>query len=282
MTDAPTGLLLRLPPPEVLADSVEFMSQRKIEVAPLALQVFATARAEIFFHFGDPFGAGPEAATAQPLPRAAVLAPRAGPYWQTAGPRIDWFIVALTAVGCRTMLGVPMAALWGRDRPLSDFLGARAETLYAALAATTDLHERMGHFAETVRPLMEQAPPASAAAWAANAARTGDVRTISAMCEMLKVGPRRLRQKFAAEIGLAPKPFLSILRFGRHLQAIHPGPWRRDTDACAAEYADDSHAHRAFRRFAGTTPGRYRSAKAAAADRLVFTAPPVLLNTSGV
>lgn len=280
MMDAPTGLLSRLPPPAALADSVEFMSQRKVDVAPLALQVFATARAEIVFHFGDPFGAGPGPHAIQPLPRAAVLAPRAVPYWQTAGPRIDWFLVALTAVGCRTLLGVPMAVLWDRDRPLSDFVGERTEALHTALAAADSLPERMALFAEAMGPRASSAPSHSVA-WAADAARTGDVRTISAMCDMLGIGPRRLRQKFATEIGLAPKPFLSILRFGRHLQAIHPGPWRQDENATAAEYADDSHAHRAFRRFAGTTPGRYRQAKSAAADRLVFTAPPVPLQPGG-
>lgn len=272
MIAAQTGAapLVREAPPPALAETVEFLSQRRVDGPAVTLSIFPTARAELIFHFGDPFLAGSTAATARPLPRAALLGPRAKPYWQAAGPRIDWFMIALTPAGCRRLLGLPLAQLWGRDMPLGRFWGEAADALYRQLASAGTFDARISAV-EAMLSGLDTAEPAGEIAKIAAAARSGSIKTIEQMCAALSIGPRRLRQVFAAEIGIPPKEFLSIMRFGRHLAALHPAPWIEPEDACATEYVDESHATRAFRRFTNTTPGAYRRAKSMTTDSLIFT-----------
>lgn len=262
--------LVRAYPSTALAETVEFLSQRRVAGPAVALSIFPTARAELIFHFGDPFLAGATARSARPLAAAALLGPRAQPYWQVAGPRIDWFMISLTPAGCRRLLGVPIADLWDRDVPLDRFWGAAACALHRRLASIQTFAARVEIVEETLCK-MDNRQPFDEVATVAAAARSGTIRTIGRMCEVLDIGPRRLRQRFGAEIGIAPKDFLAILRFGRHVSAIHPSPWIVSGDACSTEYVDDSHATRAFRRFANITPGAYRRAKAVMSDSLVFT-----------
>jgi len=262
--------LVREAPPPALAETVEFLSQRRVGGSAVTLSIFPTARAELIFHFGDPFFAGSTAATARQLPRAALLGPRAEPYWQVAGPRIDWFMIALTPAGCRRLLRVPLAELWGRDLPLGHFWGEAADELHRELVSAGTFAARISIVEAMLSSLDTRAPTGDIVKIAA-AARLGSIKTIKQMCAALSIGPRRLRQVFAAEIGIAPKEFLSIIRFGRHLAAVHPSPWIETEDACDTEYVDESHATRAFRRFADTTPGAYRRGKTMTSDSLIFT-----------
>lgn len=268
--------LVRMAPPEALVDSVEFVAQRRALIDQAAFPVFPTARAELIFHFADPFLVGESISDARPLPPAALLRPRRVPYIQIAGPAISWFMVALTPAGCRRLLRAPMAALWTSDRSLTDFWNGAAMRLHERFATTTELDQRMAFIASFLEGL--DGPDGDVAVGKiAHLARLGRIRSIPEMCEALGVGPRRLRQRFVAEIGVPPKTWLSVLRFGRHLSATHPAPWRRDEAACGTEYVDESHATRAFRRFASVTPGAYRKSKAAG-DPLVFMGAPIALN----
>jgi AraC-like DNA-binding protein len=90
------------------------------------------------------------------------------------------------------------------------------------------------------------------------------------MARSLGIGERRLRQRFAAEVGVSPKQWLSLMRVNRFLGTQHP----RTAMSCIGhfEYADDSHASRAFVRFTGLTPGTYRRLKSRG-DPLVNTGP---------
>lgn len=69
---------------------------------------------------------------------------------------------------------------------------------------------------------------------------------------------RHFRRRFAAEVGLPPKDYGSLLRFSAALTAMTTRPWH-DPSALAAEfgYYDQSHLTRDFHRFAGTSPAAY-------------------------
>ena len=263
----------RLPPPPDLAPWVEAIAGRRAEKAAW-FPVFPTARAELIFHFGDPFLVGERSATMRPLPPAALLGPRREIYWQSAGPRIDWFLVQLTPLGCRRLLGLRFAEAWNREAPPAGLLTGRASMLHDRLRATPSFAARAAIAVETLRAFslpLERDPLSELV----SLARAGRVRTLATMARRLGVGPRRLHQLFTAEIGISPKLFLSLMRFGRQLESRHPFPaiGRRDPDD--PEYADDSHAIREFRRFAGLTPGAYVTQKRSG-DRLVYTGEPVL------
>ena len=58
------------------------------------------------------------------------------------------------------------------------------------------------------------------------------------------------------EIGVSPKVFARMLRFGRVVRAIRAGQTAHPADlAVASGYYDESHLNRDVREFAGTTPG---------------------------
>ena len=71
---------------------------------------------------------------------------------------------------------------------------------------------------------------------------------------------QRLSAAFAGELGLGPKTLAAIGRFQHALREVEVRPSRPWAEVAeAAGFADQSHLHRAFRRFAGLTPGEYRS-----------------------
>src|SRR5262245_61434648 len=94
----------RVAPPADLRLLAEAFAGRTATTLKARFPVFPTARAELMFHFADPFLIGDAAAgPMRPLAPASLLGPRLSNYWQSAGPRIDWFMVQLTALGCRRL-----------------------------------------------------------------------------------------------------------------------------------------------------------------------------------
>ena len=270
-------MIERAPPPPDLSSWVEAFSARSLVARRAALPIFPSARAELVFHFGDPFLVGDDdSSDLRPLPRAAVLGPRRRLYWQRAGPRIDWLIVQMTPLGCRALLGCRFADLWSREIPLADLWGAAAAELHERLACAASFADKAAIAAAALRALARPARGDAAVSRLVGLARRGRVRNAAAMADLEGIGPRRLRQRFDEEVGLGPKHFLSLMRFGRLLASTHPRPWMSAPEL-GAEYADESHAIREFRRFAGTTPGAYRAAKSSG-DDLVFTGAAIPLD----
>ena len=67
---------------------------------------------------------------------------------------------------------------------------------------------------------------------------------------------RHFIARFKHEIGVSPKVFARMLRFGRIVRAIRAGQIADLADlAVASGYYDQSHLNRDVREFAGTTPG---------------------------
>lgn len=270
--DGDRQLLRRTEPPRDLAPLVEAFAGRQARVRRAAFPVFPTARAELIFHFGDPFlvNAG-EGETLRPLPPSALLGPRSRICWQSAGPRIDWFMIQLTALGCRRLLGLSFAEAWHDEIALADLWGAQAEALHEKLRAAGTFESRVAVATEMLRPRI--GAEGDRLSHLGAVARAGRIRSVSALVDGLGVGPRRLHQRFVADYGISPKGFLNLMRFGRQLTARHP---LAAPDMDEPEYADDSHAIREFRRFSGLTPGAYARAKQD--DRLIFTGAPILLD----
>jgi AraC-like DNA-binding protein len=75
----------------------------------------------------------------------------------------------------------------------------------------------------------------------------------------LEVSHRHFIARFAEAVGLTPKRFARLVRFGRVLRRLEKRP---ETDlaeiAFDAGYADQAHFNRDFRTFSGISPGEYR------------------------
>jgi AraC-like DNA-binding protein len=70
---------------------------------------------------------------------------------------------------------------------------------------------------------------------------------------------RHFTALFRETVGLRPKPYCRLLRFGRALDQLTAEPEIAWADLAADRgYADQAHFNREFREFAGVSPGRYR------------------------
>lgn len=275
--DQPSEVIDRTGPPRDLEPLVEALAGRAACVRRAKFPVFPTARAELIFHFGDPFlVADAPMGAMRPLAPAVLLGPRREIYWQSAGPHIDWFLIQLTPLGCRRLLGLSFAEIWGQEVDLADLCGATMTELHERLRGLTSFRARAALAVETLRAAQRGAGAGNdPVSLAGSLARSGRIRSVAQLGARLDVGPRRLHQRFVADYGISPKFFLSLMRFGRQLEARHPSFDPR-AHADEPEYADDSHAIREFRRFTGLTPGAYARQKRA--DRLVYTGAQIPLD----
>lgn len=80
---------------------------------------------------------------------------------------------------------------------------------------------------------------------------------IGSIAETLGVTARRLRRHFCAELGLAPKPMVRVIRLQRALDALSTGLPLTDV-ALASGYFDQAHLGHEFSALAGMSPGQYR------------------------
>lgn len=94
-------------------------------------------------------------------------------------------------------------------------------------------------------------------------ARVGDVVLESGFSH------RYFSRTFAESVGLTPKTYCRILRFGRVLGRLKSEPMIGWADLAFAEgYADQAHMTREFREFSGITPGQYRQSAPAASHHV--------------
>lgn len=142
---------------------------------------------------------------------------------------------------------VDLGGLWGP---------AAAEMLHDLIAAPDDaarvavLDAQLGPRAQAaaiVDPAVQRA---------ANALRSGDIRSIGAFAQQVGVSTRTLDRLCRKVFGFAPKRLLRRQRFLRTLEQIggRQGPLNAALDE---GYADQAHFTREFRAFMGMTPSAY-------------------------
>jgi len=85
---------------------------------------------------------------------------------------------------------------------------------------------------------------------------TRGAERIESLADRFGIGRRQVERCVLEAVGLTPKAFASIERFNHAAACLRAGlpPAQAAFDA---GYADQSHLHQAFRRYAATTPARY-------------------------
>ncbi len=249
----------RQPAPPLRPLITAFMARRDIDFRA-GMVVFPNAQPEIFAHFGSAYSTSEAVASPLlPLPSMSVLTPRTAPYRHANRPYVDWFLMQLTPLGCVTLLGAPMAALTGPDLALASLIGPSAETLFDELASSRGFDERCDIAEGWVSAeSIADSGRRIALSGIVTFARHHSVRSVRQIALHLGVSVRRLRQLFAAEIGMSPKTFFSLVRAERLWTRAHP---RSGVIDLFDEFTDQSHAAREFRRFTGSTLGNYLRSK---------------------
>ncbi|MEV6010589.1 helix-turn-helix domain-containing protein [Streptomyces sp. NPDC051976] len=173
--------------------------------------------------------------------------------------------IALGPLGARLLLGLPAGALAGADLAAEDVLGPSVAEARERLRAAVDWP---GRFAVIDGWLLGRArlaaggpgtpgpPPEIRHAWRLLTDSGGTVG-VAALAAEVGWSDRRLRERFAAEVGLGPKAAARVIRFDRTRRGLAADPERAGRlSALAAErgYFDQAHMDREFRALAGCPP----------------------------
>lgn len=178
-----------------------------------------------------------------------VIVSMAGP---SGGLQID-----LTILGARLLLDRPLFELRNRGVPLEWVLGGPARSFTAQLR---DLRSWEARFAMADRWLAARMSPVRQpsagvlCAWHRLAATGGRV-PIRAIAAETGWSRKHLIDRFRQEIGLSPKTFARVLRFGAAVTLLRQGRVGTLTElAHATGYYDQSHFVRDTRALSGVSP----------------------------
>jgi AraC-like DNA-binding protein len=156
-------------------------------------------------------------------------------------------------------LGAPAATFAGCHTPLDAFWGGDVEHLQTELAGVADLNRRLEILESALLqrlPRIRGIDPAIVQA----ALMMERQRPVAKVAAALDCSHRHFIARFSAAMGLAPKRFARLARFGRVLRRLEQRPHVAWSElALDAGYADQAHFTRDFRAFAGIAPGRYRA-----------------------
>lgn len=168
------------------------------------------------------------------------------------GVQIDF-----TILGMRLFLGRPLAALTNRGVALEDIFGSAGRRLTSELHDTPtwearfDLLDREigGRVASARRPASEVL-----CAWT-RIVNSGGLVPIRSLVDETGWSQKHLISQFREHIGLAPKMFARVMRFGSAVDRLRRRDHASLTElALDCGYYDQAHFDRDFRAFAGVTP----------------------------
>jgi len=203
------------------------------------------------------------------LRHAVIGGARAAPYVKDIARPVPTIGALLRPGAAGLLVGAPAGVLTGAHWALADLWGAAAvESLRDRLAAVASPASRLAIFeaallARLPRPARLDPRIAHALAQIPEGA---PVATVAADCGL---SHRHFTARFHEAVGLTPKAWARVRRFGRALDRLAAEPVIAWADLAAAEgYADQAHFIREFRALAGLSPGGYRR-RAPAAPRHV-------------
>jgi len=157
------------------------------------------------------------------------------------------------------LLGAPAGAFIGAHHALEDVWGRPAvECLRGRLVEEGSPARRLALFEAALQarlPSLRRVDPRIAFALA-GLRGNAPVAAVAVACDL---SHRHFTQRFREAVGLAPKAWCRVQRFGCALDRLAAEPDIAWAELAAAEgYADQAHFAREFRALAGLSPGAYR------------------------
>jgi AraC-like DNA-binding protein len=176
-----------------------------------------------------------------------VLAGATGPY--------EALQVNFTLLGLRVFVGHAIHDLSNRMVPLRDVFGADGDRLADALYATKDWGARVALFEREVFARLAKSTPVPRPVAAAyhRLTRSGGCAAIREIAEDVGWSHKHLIARFTEHIGLPPKVFARVLRFGRAAEMLRTSSPALADVALECGYYDQAHFARDFRAFAGVS-----------------------------
>lgn len=234
--------------------------QRRTTALPTRYRIFPNMNCEIFINLAEHYANARCGTPLRPLGLASVLGPKSGAYDHATGFVSNWFLIQLTPLGVRDLLGCPLAALTDADYELAA-IAPDAESLVERIVATSCFADRLcavEHWAVarlsgtlTSRRVAELSHLYAAMQASPNL-------PVRSLARRLGIGERQFRTVARDEFGIPPKALLGLFRIEHGWNALY-----RNTSITAASdlFADQAHFSREFQRFTGLTPKSYRRLK---------------------
>ncbi|MEV0299249.1 helix-turn-helix domain-containing protein [Nocardia sp. NPDC050710] len=171
--------------------------------------------------------------------------------------------ITLTPLGCRTLFGMPAAALWDTSVECADVAGPVGYQLWEELQGLPTWPDR---FAACDRVLTRLADPDRTVtpelAWAwRTVVGTGGTASIGPLADEIGWSRQYLTRRFGAEFGPSPKLAARVTRFERAYRMIQSTPSFVTLAQIAATcgYYDQAHLNRDFAELAGCSPTTWLS-----------------------
>lgn len=173
--------------------------------------------------------------------------------------------VHFTPAGAAAFFGGALPALRNRTELLEDLWGPAARRLRERLQAAASPQQALFVLQDELLQRLLNAPRIDPLATAALAAFHADPTgaRVEPVQRASGCTPAQFIRRFEQAVGLTPKRYARVLRFGAllpTLQRCGPRDWAQL--AAGGGYADQSHLIREFRQLAGMTPGAYQPVQA--------------------
>lgn len=162
--------------------------------------------------------------------------------------------------GAAAFFGGALPHLRNRTELLEDLWGPAAQALHEQLKSAGSPQRALMCLRDHLLRRLRQAPPPDPLATCAIEAFGQDPARARVLPVQHAAGctPAQFIRRFEAAVGLTPKRYARVLRFGALLPAlVRCGPRDWAGIAVGAGYFDQSHLIREFRQMAGMPPGQY-------------------------
>ncbi|MEU6642278.1 helix-turn-helix domain-containing protein [Saccharomonospora sp. NPDC046836] len=166
----------------------------------------------------------------------------------------------LSPLGARALLGVSPAELAGQVVHLAELGSPELTLLPERLAEAPDWPRRFAILDQVMRAQLTQAPePAPEVRWAWHRVlQSGGTVPVASLAREVGWSRRHFGERFARELGLAPKQAARVVRFERTGRLLRrSGPVRLAELAIACGYYDQAHLTNEWRALAGCSPGTW-------------------------
>lgn len=241
---APPGL-------DRLITCVWFLTGRGDHYSPQP--VVPDGRLELVVHLGDPFSRLDRDGSVHRQDRLLVAGQLTGPIHLVPGGWIDVVGVRLTPLGAHSILSIPLAQISNRVVSLREVHPRVALALEMAATRAAGQAERVRLIVNALAGFV-QGPPDERMAAAQRSLLAGYRGSLRSLADTCGMSPRTLERRFKTEVGLGPKTFQQVVRFGRAFRMLSAEEGNWATVALKTGYYDQAHLIRDFHRFAGASP----------------------------
>ena len=230
--------------------------------APLCRRELPSEEAPLIINFGAPFHLFTPGGVRRDRDLASFITGAYDTYQlvESAGAS-SGVQVNFTLLGIRLLVGRPIEDMTNRALAPEEIFGAFARELTDRLYDAPSWDARfscLDHALARRLHDVHDVPGGVRCAWQRLVTSRGRVR-IGSIVQEVGWSQRHFIAQFRHELGISPKVFARMLRFGHVVRALRTGQAADLADlAVMAGYHDQSHLTRDVREFAGTTPAALR------------------------